>query len=232
VELIPRGPGLVLEELLALLPPGWAWPREAGSTLGGTLAAPAAVLADLERGMADLLAEADPAQAGVLLEEWEAAYGLPDPCVGEGATVQERRAALLARIRGLGGSSPAFFIALAATLGFSPVTIEEFRPFRADAGRAGQPLNNSPWMFTWRVHAPVQTILYFRAGVSAAGEPLSRASNALLECVLARLKPAHTVLQFAYDIPVSGGPPPGGPFRVTEGGDRRVTEAGDPRVME
>jgi uncharacterized protein YmfQ (DUF2313 family) len=39
-------------------------------------------------------------------------------------------------------------------------------------------------------------VSFFRAGLSAAGDPLESAGNAELQCVLALLKPAHTVIKY------------------------------------
>lgn len=185
--------------LHALLPRGAAWPRDPGTVQAQAVAALAGVVAALHARAVTLLEiEADPGRAAELLADWERAYGLPDPCVGEGATLQERRAALLGRIAAAGGQSRAYFVAVAAAMGFAPVIIEEFRPFRADFGKADDPLNSDP--FLWRVRAPTQTQILFRAGVSTAGEPLQRASNLLLECVISRLKPAHTNVEFVYNL--------------------------------
>lgn len=48
------------------------------------------------------------------------------------------------------------------------------------------------------INAPKNTVTRFAAGVSAAGEPLATWGNAVLECELQALTPAHTVLQFHY----------------------------------
>jgi uncharacterized protein YmfQ (DUF2313 family) len=183
--------------LHALLPRGLAWPREPETVQARVVAGLSAIVAALHARAGDLSErEADPSQAFDLLPDWERAFGLPDPCVGEGQTMQDRRAALLARIASGGGQSRAYFIAVAAALGYD-VTIEEFRPFVA-GDRAGDPCRDSSWRFTWLVRAPAATVTVFRAGQSAAGEPLRAWGNARLECVLGRLRPAHSNLLFGY----------------------------------
>ena len=90
-----------------------------------------------------------------------------------------------------------YFEAVAAELGYQ-VTITEFFPFRAGASKAGDPAAGDAWAFAWQVNAPETTIWEFKAGHSTAGEPLRTWGNEKLECVIERLKPAHTEVLFAY----------------------------------
>lgn len=179
------------------LPSGDAWPREPGTALHRWAEWVGAELARVDLRAADLLREADPRATYEMLAEWEAEYGLPDPCRPLNATIEQRRNALLARITAKGGQSRAYFTDVAAALGYT-VTIEEFAPFRFGRGRFGEPMFGDAWAFAWRMRAPETTVVPFRFGRSAFGEPLRSWGNAQLECVLARLKPAHTVLIFAY----------------------------------
>lgn len=187
-----------LAALHDLMPQGAAWPREPGTLMDALLAAIAERAAAQHARIGTLAdAESFPAAAAEMLSDWERAYGLPDGCGSEGDSVAQRRAALLARIAERGGQSRAYFIGVAAALGFE-VTIEEFRPFRAGAGRAGEPVYGQDWAFVWRVNAPETTVVPFRAGISAAGDPLRSWGNARLECVIRRIAPAHTVVLFSY----------------------------------
>lgn len=185
------------EQIEQLLPQGQAWPREAGTTMRQLTRALAEEFARIDARGQDMLREALPQTTLELLAEWERVAGLPDPCVTTSQTIQERRNALLARLSSSGGQSRAFFIALAEYLGFT-VTITEFRPFRAGISCAGDPACDTEWTFVWRINAPETTVTYFRAGQSAAGEPLRKWGNELLECVMSRVKPAHTHLIFGY----------------------------------
>lgn len=186
-----------LHMLQQLLPTGAAWPRDAEATLTRLLAAYADSLARAHNRAMDLLDEADPRSTAEMLADWEATAGLPDACAGAATTVQERRAALIAKLVSRGGQSRRFFIDLAEALGFQ-VTITEFGPFRAGASAAGDPCCSELWRFVWRVNAPETTTVAFRAGASAAGEPLAKWGNALLECAVTAKCPAHTTVQFAY----------------------------------
>lgn len=185
-----------LSQLQALLPTGAAWSRDPAATLTLLLAAVAEELARIDGRVDDLIREIDPRQAAELLVDWERLAGFPDLCTGPLETVAERRAAVHARITALGGQSRAYFIALAAALGYS-VTITEFRPFVAGGGLAGGELTNGSWPFTWRVNAAETTVRHMTAG-SGAGERLASWGNQLLECALGRYAPAHTITQFSY----------------------------------
>jgi uncharacterized protein YmfQ (DUF2313 family) len=187
-----------LEQLKTLLPPGQAFPREAGNTLHKLLDGMSIELARVD-GRGELLPlEANPASTNELLSDWERVVGLPDKCSGalEG-TLQGRRNALLAKLASTGGQSPAYFISIAAALGYE-VTITEFRPFRVGMSKVGDALTNGDWQFTWQVNGPETTVLTFRVGLSAVGEPLRSWGTSSLECKIRQLAPAHTIPIFAY----------------------------------
>lgn len=187
-----------LEQLQTLLPPGQAFPRDAGTTLHSLLDGMSIELARADSRGEALPLEANPGTTNELLGDWERVAGLPDKCAGVlEETLQGRRNALISKLSSTGGQSEAYFIGVAAALGYQ-VTVEEFRPFRAGLSVAGDTISNGPWVFTWRIHAPSVTIIPFRAGQSAAGEPLRSWGNDTLECKLNQLAPAHTILLFAY----------------------------------
>lgn len=204
VNIVPDAPPSGFNEedyrllLAGLLPLGGAWPREPQSTLQQTLSALAAELARVDQRVSALLIESDPRSASELLGDWERVAGLPDPCVVAPQTVQERRAAVEARITGVGGQSKAFFIQIAARLGYT-ISIDEFRPFVAGSNAGDSLSNGAAWAHTWRINAPEQTVREFRVGEATVGEALRTWGNEILECAFDhRLKPAHTNLLFAY----------------------------------
>jgi uncharacterized protein YmfQ (DUF2313 family) len=59
------------------------------------------------------------------------------------------------------------------------------------------------WRWVWAVNAPLNTVTYFRPGVSAAGEALASWGNAVLECEVQKLAPAHTLPIFIYSVQTS-----------------------------
>lgn len=186
------------EQLKLLLPPGQAFPREPGTNIDALLDGLSIELVRADAHGTRLVGEANPISTSELLADWERVAGLPDKCAGTlERTLQGRRNALVAKLSSTGGQSPAYFISVAQALGYS-ISIEEFRPFRAGRSEAGDSLTNGDWVFAWRVRAPSVTIIAFRAGRSAAGEPLRSWGSDALECKLNQLKPAHTILLFAY----------------------------------
>lgn len=185
------------QALAGLLPTGPAWPREPESTLQKFLLALAAELARIDGRATVLVYEADPRTASEMLADWERVAGLPDPCVEAAQTVVARRQALLGRLTSSGGQSRAFFILLAAALGYT-VTITEFKTLAA-AISAGIPYVGDSWANTWRVNVPeTVAVREFRAGAGSAGEALRTWGNEVLECQFQRMKPAHTSVLFAY----------------------------------
>ncbi|BFT62375.1 putative phage tail protein [Pseudomonas moorei] len=187
-----------LEQLKTLLPPGQAFPREAGTTLHKLLEGMSIELARVDGRGEALPLEANPASTNELLSDWERVAGLPDKCSGAlEETLQGRRNALLAKLASTGGQSLQYFISIAAALGYD-VTITEFRPFRVGMSKVGDSLTNGDWQFTWQVNGPETTVLAFRVGLSAVGEPLRSWGTSSLECKIRQLAPAHTIPIFSY----------------------------------
>ncbi|NKB37845.1 MAG: DUF2313 domain-containing protein [Gammaproteobacteria bacterium] len=169
------------EQLQALLPVGPAWPREMNTVLSNLLFAIAEEFARVDFRVDNLLEEIDPRTASELLPDWETAFGLPDKCTDAAVTTVERRLALHEKVARVGGASPQYFIDVAARLGHV-VTITE----------------NVPSAHHWQVNGPLDTIKSFESGGSTAGDPLRSWGNDVIECVISRIKPAHTIVHFAY----------------------------------
>ena len=187
--------------LASLAPRGMALPLDETSTWQRLLGALAEELARVDARGDDLLREADPRSALEMLSDWERVCGLPDECTGDVATtLQERRAAVVARLTGLGSQSLAYFQALVDVLGYT-VTIEEFRPFICGRSRCGDILGGPHAVrHTWRVAVDGPRVTWFRTGASQCGDHLATIQEAFdLECLLNRYKPAHTRLVFSYE---------------------------------
>lgn len=188
---------------VALLPVGWAWPTEPGSVavrfftaIGGTVAAHHAAACDL-------MDDAWPPATRDLLPDWERALALPDPCTPAGErTVEARRAEVVEKLPRTGGQSIAYFEGLCAALGYA-VTIAEHRPFVCGFTECGggHELGAETIRHHWTVTVHGPRITYFRAGDSECGrDPLVVVDQAQdLECLLRRLKPAHTHLTVDYE---------------------------------
>lgn len=195
-------------QLQALLPPGAAWSRSPGTVLGGLLAAEAEEFARIDARAADLIGEADPALALELLGDWERNLGLPDACVPAEPSIRARQAMARQKLAARGGQSRAYFIGLAALLGFA-VRIEETAPFCA-GDAAGSEVLGEDWAVTWTVRVldagggpgglgAQVAVSWFSAG-SDAGDALRTFEIGTLECLFNRARPAHTILNFAFDL--------------------------------
>jgi uncharacterized protein YmfQ (DUF2313 family) len=187
-----------LRQLQGLLPPGPAWPRSDDALLTRLLGALAAELARVDGRAQRLVEEADPRTVGELFVDWEHVAGLPDACAqafGGDQTMAQLRAALVGRLTTLGGQSPAYFIGLASALGYA-ITITEFRAHCVNDD-VEFPLYDAAWTFAWQVNAALNTVTDITVD-STVEDPISAWGNALLECVIERLKPAHTTVLFSY----------------------------------
>lgn len=169
--------------------------------MGVELQAEAAALDAAQALAAVLLDEADPRLALVLLADWERVLGLPDTCAAQIATtLQERRAAIVAKLTAVGGASRAYFLEVAASMGYT-VEIDEFKPFIAGINRCGERLGGGHAVrYAWRVRVTGARYTPFRTGASQCGDLLGKIARAEdLECKLKRLKPAHTHLILSYE---------------------------------
>lgn len=188
-----------LRALQAHLPRGRVWPRDPDATQTTVLSGFTPCFARLTARANNLLVEVFPGTSDELLPEWESTLGLPDPCAGPQPPLDQRRNQVRARLSNSGGQSLPFFIAYAAQLGFS-VTVTQYTPFRMGQQRMGDQLGGPDWAFTWAINAPFASIIPFRMGQSAMGDALQSWSNAVLECEMNELKPAHTLLLFTYGL--------------------------------
>ena len=199
-DLPPPSAADYLWQFQRLLPRGAIWHRGWGTVQAQDLLTLMPTWARLHARTNNLLIDAFPCTTDELLPEWEATLGLPDPCIGELPTVQQRQAAVCAKFAARGGQSIDYFVRLAASLGYT-ITITQFAPFRAGVNCAGDPDNSDDWAYAWQVNVdagPDETITYFRADQSHAGEPLAAWGDEALECLIREYAPAHTTVIFAY----------------------------------
>ena len=162
--------------LQVLMPPGGAW---RGPVTAELIDVVAGELARVDARLEALLEEADPRRALELLDDWERDLALPGPCAAPAETLRLRREQAHQALTGRGGQSRAWFVALAARLGYA-ITIEELAPFRVGVSSVADPLYGEDWTWVWRVRAPAETIRYFRVGHSTVAEPLSVVDSAVV----------------------------------------------------
>lgn len=213
-------------QLQALLPTGPAWPREDSAILTKLLDGWAEEFARLDARNEQLLAEFDPRTAYELLNEWEAALGLPDTCRARATTIEARQLDCWRKLAFQAGQTKAFYIALAASIGFE-IEIHEFDPNvdDYDASLAAE-VAAGRWRYIWRVHVLNAGLFTYMVAGDPAGSALLEGDEALdLECIIRAARPAHTHVVFSYPI--------GGPLALgLEDGWTVLLESGDRRLLE
>ncbi len=166
------------------------FPLDLGGVFDADITIEGKYLDNLTASADTLLAEMFPDTANVTIDDWERVYAIVPP---DGATLAQREAAALQKVRAnLGYLTPAYFVSLAAAVGYT-ITIEELPPNSPGYGP------ESIWI--WRVHAPIsQKGIYFTAGDSSAGDLLTDwTGEDILENIINNLKPAHTQVLFVYE---------------------------------
>jgi len=166
--------------------------------LAAELAAEGLTLDRINASAASIADAVTPFNAAALLMDWERVCGLtPAP----GATYAQRLDSVLAKLQETGGLSIAYFVALAARLGYA-ITITEFEAFHVDHSRVDvDALYEADAHWVWHVHVQggtVRTYPFYVDG-SCVDEPLLCASDPTIEAVFNDLKPAHTFAVFDYE---------------------------------
>lgn len=187
----------ILEQFKKTMPFGRAWPREAGTVLEGVLSGFMSMAERVINDARSIGPNVFPATTTYLLAEWQKTLGLPDPCAGTNPTVEQQQRQVAARLGDAGGSSIAYYVWFAKTLGYI-ISITEFSAARADFLRADDPVFDAFWDYVWRVNAPASTINYFSADDSYADEALATWGDPVLECEISSRAPAHTKVFFSY----------------------------------
>ncbi|MEW4983059.1 MAG: putative phage tail protein [Cycloclasticus sp.] len=184
-------------QLGQLMPRGVLWDdlTQSDSEFMNWMGTLAQEFARIDARVSDLIDETDPRSMFEMLYDWEQYLGLPDKCIGQAETLEQRREAVLELLTSVGGQSRQYFIDLALKIGFV-ITIIEFDPFTV-AGSVNELIYGQNWQFAWQVNAPAETVteLTISSDVNTA---LASWGNTRLECVLTRLKPAHTIILFSY----------------------------------
>lgn len=145
-----------------------------------------------------LRAEADPRFTYELLDAFEETYGVPDNCADLELTVADRRLAVLAKIGELGGQTPLYFEQIARALGYADARVVEFLSFTCVDECTGA-LGSDAWRNVWSIQSPDATRITYLDCTGPCTERLSNwALIEALQCVINRLKPAHTLCYFKF----------------------------------
>lgn len=191
------------QALAALLPTGYAWPRDPASVWMRVIEGLAGSFDELQGVTEQATNEWLPHATHTRLAEWEAATGLPDDCFGPTQTYAARQARLVARLRGPSGayadSSPGALGAIEAVvahMGFTATAHYNTR-FRCGRDRCGRRLgtnNGKLYLMVATASTP------FRVGTSRTGERLVEVPPDVAEmtCAVERFVPARFELNVIY----------------------------------
>jgi uncharacterized protein YmfQ (DUF2313 family) len=213
-----------------LLPKGIAWPRKIGSVLVNTCRGLTNVWGFVDARAADLLeVECYPPSTFEILDWWERAWGLPDPCFPSATTIGERQRMLVMFMTWMGGQSRDYFKRVAEFVGYT-IEIKEFAPFMCGISQVGDTRTAPPdapiedQNFRWYIGMPEQRfywevsvgqigLIWFRASSGQAGiDPHCKFSVPTeFICLLDRWKPAHTAIVPDFSKLAFGGPMQGTP---------------------
>ena len=216
----PTGDAL-LPQMLALLPRGSAWrtdyvaDADDDSFLHRFWRAVSDPVSDLYAKSWELVLQSTACTLTSGLDDWNAEFGLPDPCVAPSSDFTDQVAALREKVAGEGGGSIPYFVCLAARLGYT-IEIEEPHFFECGISELIDAAENPDQLASdlkayWIVHVLNAVPTYFELGVGSVGYTrLSDFTTALdLECVFRARCPAHTTLVFDYSGASGGDLVPG-----------------------
>lgn len=190
----------------ALLPRGPIWQRTVGGVLDAVLYALEREAARIDSRACAVLEESDPRTSIEELSRWFSDYGIPSACLAaiSDSSQEQMRQELLAKITSNLGLTPAFFESLAATLGYS-AEVETYR-----AHTVGDSVDDAVRGNEWTVAMTLGIRVKSSGNASYlnttwnASDPLARRGNALLECVVKALAPAHVYVLFSYEDEENG----------------------------
>lgn len=141
-------------------------------------------------------AEYDPRETTDLIEEWEGFVGIPDGCIDNTGTLEERRTNILLKLSGINATTAQQFETIASTLGFD-VTVT-----------AGVTAERFPLTFPFTLIGASEErftiVVNLDASLQPSGFPLTfpfeltSGAPAILECLFNKIKPANTIVLFRY----------------------------------
>jgi len=207
--------------LLKLQPQGLAWSRRLSSNLAKFWLAEGEGLARVEGEAWRLIDEANPFTTTLAITDWERVTGLPDECGDLSDGLSVRRADVVAKLRAGGSLTKAYYESILRLYGVEVEVQEDFPPFLADISCADDRVYEYPagarvdpatgevyydyfdgWVHVWGVTLRLAWDSWFEADENSANDRLHdwelEAPN--LYCRLEKLKPAHTLIIWTYEV--------------------------------
>lgn len=173
-----------------LLPPGPAWEGD-NPLLSGL----AASLTRVHQRGNNLMTEINPATTVELIDRYETLCGLPDACVPAGVqNIAQRQQRLDAKINVPGGINENFYRRQLDALGYQTVTITQYQNLDATP----DPEWGDKWRYYWKVSIPEDASVNWMTCASDCNESIRTWGDAVVECVIEKLCPSHTVVIFSY----------------------------------
>lgn len=183
-----------LDAALKLLPVGLAWNRSPDSNIGKILSIRAEQLVQVNATAHQLVKERLFSNAFILLDDWEAFYGLPE-CT-EINTIEARRAALIAKDNEVGSFNKFYLEELAAHNGYQISVIEHYpHHCMRDCMQPLHPQENAWKVFVYTTSRHVHNMTC----LESVTNELVMIERSKIECFLQRLCYANLELVFIYE---------------------------------
>jgi uncharacterized protein YmfQ (DUF2313 family) len=174
--------GLTLDtfknQIVKLLPPGQAFSGDNLHALVQAFAPESKRLCDF---IEQVFTEAIPSTTSDCLTDWERICALPKSGFELGSTTAIRRNDIIAQLISTGGQTPAYFILIAAALGYTATIESSIFPFRAGKSRCGDYVTTEAARYVF-----IMTIT--NCGIE----------DDKLEYLVKLYKPAHTIAIFRW----------------------------------
>lgn len=186
----------------ALLPRGRAWSRSPDSTIGQLTDALAAMPEQVDADAQQLLIDAFPTTTTALISEWDSSLGIPDPCSGPPATLVDNRAQIVARLASTGGQSVPYLLQVINAFGFVASITEYSAAAPGVWAPNGVIKKTADWHHTFSVDLTPASVSLLTV-TSDVTQPLGALNLQALDCILQRIKPAHTQYFYRFISPVA-----------------------------
>jgi len=180
------------QQLIQLQPRGRALPAELDSTWGRLLKGIGVEFSRIHGRMDTLVAEVLLKETSELLDDWETSVGLPGKCAPAAVSDAARLERIIGKLAEIGGSTPEYFIGIAARYGITIVLDEDESPFEMGVHGMGDPVGGDEWRYVWYAHVDPAPPLAVRQ---------------LIECVFQSIAPGDRLLKWRWgDEPVCPAP--------------------------
>lgn len=191
-------------QLASTIPDGRAWQAKSlpGTNMYALVSACAAEFREIQKQIETLAKEFDVRMTDQLLPDWEKSTGLPEECIGALASLEDRRSAVILRLRRIPFVTAAEFEQLAFELTGLSVTVvpgSEIEIFPLDF-----PLRFATGNSYFKLHVIFNDVI---GGFPYSfAFPFLRSPSQIVECVFRQIVSATVLLIFESASPPAPGP--------------------------